>query len=113
MPVGLFQMLPLMLTTVATVGAFGPTKFPTVELAMPESPVNIPNAIPPSGTTAVKVLSTESTEVTKTVCPFKNDTCPEKLLSTNPSFTEGVLPEYVKVPTPLYRTTVLIVRVAA
>lgn len=61
---GLAQVFPPTSTTVAEVGALGPTKFPTVELAMPESPVKVPKETPPAGTTAVKVLAAELTEVT-------------------------------------------------
>lgn len=86
------HVLPLVTTTVAILGMFGPTKFPTVELAIPDNPVNVPKTILPTGTTAVKVFSTVSTVSTKTVSPLRKESCPTKLLSTKPSFTEGSLP---------------------
>ena len=75
MPVGLFQVFPPVLdTTVATLGALGPTKFPMVEFAIPFCPVKVPKDKPPCATSAVNVPSVALTDSTYTVVPFKKDT---------------------------------------
>jgi hypothetical protein len=100
-PCGLPHWTPAVLTSDAVVGAFGPTKIPTVDVAVPLWFEYVPAG---PVTTAVKVMAL--TEMTYTVCPFRKVAGPVNPVSTKPSLPTGIVPLYVKIPlSPLPITT--------
>jgi hypothetical protein len=100
-PCGLLHGTPAVLTSDAVVVAFGPTKIPTVDVAVPLWFEYVPAG---PVTTAVKVMAL--TEMTYTVCPFRKVAGPVNPVSTKPSLPTGIVPVYVKIPlSPLPITT--------
>ena len=86
---GFVHALPPVLTSAATVGAFGPTKFPTLETAMPE---RLKYVALPESTSAVNTPASESTDNTDMTNPFKNKAGEVNPLRVNSSLILGAVP---------------------